>query len=94
MRDGLRNLQETHLKNKCGGRNLTILKTHLIPFYTSLVSPFPRAPNSSKMTHSYKMTTPKREMRYHYDYCNKDGHLVMFFLGRKRDDREDFEVTS
>jgi hypothetical protein len=30
---------------------------------------------------------PKREVRYHCEYCERDGHLASFCFRRKRDER-------
>jgi hypothetical protein len=50
--------------------------------------PLPRAPHPSKRrTHSHKQIPLKREVRFHYDYCERDGHLADFFFSRKTDER-------
>jgi hypothetical protein len=48
----------------------------------------PRAPQpSKKKAPSHKQNPPKREVRYHCAYCERDGHLASFFFRRKRDER-------
>jgi hypothetical protein len=51
--------------------------------------PLPKAKKPSRVTHTDKKVSqqpPKREVRYHYDYCHRDSHLVEFFFRRKRDE--------
>jgi hypothetical protein len=48
----------------------------------------PRAPKpSKKKAPSYKQNPPKREVRYHCKYCERNGHLASFCFRRKRDER-------
>jgi hypothetical protein len=45
--------------------------------------------------HTHKKVSqqpPKREVRYHYDYCRRDGHLVEFCFRRKRDEQREYEL--
>jgi hypothetical protein len=37
---------------------------------------------------------PKREVRYHCDYCHRDGHLVKFCFRRKRDEQREYELNN
>jgi hypothetical protein len=49
---------------------------------------FPRAPQpSKKKAPSHKQNAPKREVRYHCEYCERDGHLTSVSFRRKRDER-------
>jgi hypothetical protein len=48
--------------------------------------PLPRAPQASKKTHSHKQIPPKREVRFHYEYCERDVHLPPFSFRRKTDE--------
>jgi hypothetical protein len=43
-------------------------------------------PSKNKAT-SHKKILPKRGMRFHYEYCERDGHQTHFFFRRKRDER-------
>jgi hypothetical protein len=48
------------------------------------------------VTHTHKKVSqqpPKREVRYHYDYCHRDGHLAEFCFRRKRDERWEYELN-
>jgi hypothetical protein len=50
--------------------------------------PLPRAPQpSKKKASSHKQNPPKTEVRYHCEYCERDGHLASFCFRRKRDER-------
>jgi hypothetical protein len=50
--------------------------------------PLPRAPQpSKKKASSHKQNPPKREVRYHCEYCERDRHLASFCFRRKRDER-------
>jgi hypothetical protein len=55
--------------------------------------PLPRAPQPPKNTHSHKQILPKREVRYHCEYYERDDHLAAFCFRRKRDERRGFEVS-
>ena len=47
-----------------------------------------------KVNHTHKRVTyqaPKREVRYHCEYCKRDGHLAEFCFRRKRDERREHE---
>jgi hypothetical protein len=33
-------------------------------------------------------------VRYHYEYCERGDHLVVFCFSRKRHERQGFEVSS
>jgi hypothetical protein len=51
--------------------------------------PFPRAPQpSKKKAPTHKQNPPKREVRYHCEYYDRDGHLASFCFRRKRDERQ------
>jgi hypothetical protein len=50
--------------------------------------PLPRAPQpSEKKILFHKQNPPKRGVRYHCEYCERDGHLASFCFRRKRDER-------
>jgi len=52
--------------------------------------PLPRVQKPPRVNHTHKRVNqppPKREVRYHYDYCHRDGHLAEFCFRRKRDER-------
>jgi hypothetical protein len=50
--------------------------------------PLPRAPQPSrKKAPSHKQILPKREVRFHCEYCERDGHLAVFCFRRKRDEQ-------
>jgi hypothetical protein len=50
--------------------------------------PLPRAPQPpKKKAPSHKQIPPKREVRYHCEYCERDGHLASFCFRKKRDER-------
>jgi hypothetical protein len=49
------------------------------------------------VNHTHKRVSqqpPKREVRYHCDYCHRDGHLVEFCFRRKRDERREYELNN
>jgi hypothetical protein len=46
--------------------------------------PLPRAPKpSKKKAPSNKRNPPKREVRFHCEYCERDGHLAYFCFRRR-----------
>jgi hypothetical protein len=52
--------------------------------------PLPKAKKPPRVNHTNKRVSqqpPKREVRYHYDYCHRDGHLAEFCFRRKKDER-------
>jgi hypothetical protein len=52
--------------------------------------PLPKAKKSPRVNHTHKRVSqqpPMREVRYHCDYCHRDGHLAEFCFRRKRDER-------
>jgi hypothetical protein len=55
--------------------------------------PIPRAAQPPKKTHSHKHIRPKREVKYHCEYCERDSQLAEFCFSRKRDERRGFEVS-
>jgi hypothetical protein len=64
------------------------LRNTLDTFPNISSDPLPRAPQSSeKKVAFYKQNPPKREVRYHCEYCERDGHLASFCFRRKRDER-------
>jgi hypothetical protein len=64
------------------------LRNTLDTFTDISSDPLPRAPQpSKKKAPSHKQNPPKREVRYHCEYCERDGHLASFCFGRKRDER-------
>jgi hypothetical protein len=56
------------------------------PLDASSVPPL-KAPQPPKKPESHKPTPPKIEVKFHYDYCEREGHLVAFCFRRKRDER-------
>ena len=51
--------------------------------------PLPKAKKPLRLNHTHNRVSqqpPKREVRYHYDYFHRDGHLAEFFFRRKRDE--------
>ena len=52
--------------------------------------PLPKAKQPPRVNHTHKrldQQPPKREVRYHCDYCHRDGHLAKYCFRRKRDER-------
>jgi hypothetical protein len=52
--------------------------------------PLPKAKKPPRVNHTHKRVNQqpsKREVRYHCDYCHRDGHLAEFCFRRKRDER-------
>jgi hypothetical protein len=49
--------------------------------------PLPRAPQPPKKPKTHKQTPPKREVRFHYDYYEREGNLAAFCFRRNRDER-------
>ena len=48
-----------------------------------------------RVNHIHKRVSqqpPKREVRYHCDYCHRDGHLAEFCFRRKRDEIHEYEL--
>jgi hypothetical protein len=59
--------------------------------------PLPKAKRPSRVTHTHKKVSQqpsKREVRYHCDYCHRDGHLVEFCFRRKRDEWREYELNN
>jgi hypothetical protein len=59
--------------------------------------PLPKAKKTPRVNHTHKRVSqqpPKREVRYHYDYCQRDGHFVEFCFRRKRDERRKYELNN
>jgi hypothetical protein len=57
----------------------------------------PKSKKSSRVTHTHKKVSqqpPKREVRYHCDYCHRNGHLVEFCFRRKRDERREYKLNN
>jgi hypothetical protein len=50
-------------------------------------NPLPRAPWPSKKNALPTNKIHPRELRYHCEYCERDGHLASFCFRRKRDER-------
>ena len=51
--------------------------------------PLPKAKKPQRMNHTHKIVSqqpPKREVRYHFEYCHRDGHFTEFCFRRKRDE--------
>jgi hypothetical protein len=49
------------------------------------------------VNHTHKRVSrqpPKREVRYHYDYCHRDGHLAEFCFRRERDEQREYELNN
>ena len=69
---------------------LNYLKNPLNTLLNISEDPLPRAKQPPRVNHTHKRVNqqpPKREVRYHCDYCHRDGHLVEVFFRRKRDER-------
>jgi hypothetical protein len=52
--------------------------------------PLSKAKRPLRVNHTHKRVSqqsPKREVRYHYDYCHRDDHLIEFCFRRKRDEQ-------
>jgi hypothetical protein len=52
--------------------------------------PLPKAKKLPRVNHTHKRVSqqpPKREVRYHCDYCHRDGHLPEYCFRMKRDER-------
>jgi hypothetical protein len=63
------------------------LSNTLDAFLDISIDPLPRAPHpSKKKAPSHKQNPPKREVRYHCEYYERDGHLDSFCFRRKRDE--------
>jgi hypothetical protein len=59
--------------------------------------PLPKAKKPPRVNHTHKRVNqqpPKREMRYHCDYCHRDGHLAEFCFRRKRDERREYKLNN
>ena len=59
--------------------------------------PLPKAKKPPRVNHTHKRVNqqpPKREVRYHCEYCHRDGHLVEFCFRRKRDERREYELNN
>jgi hypothetical protein len=60
-------------------------------------NPLPKAKKPPRVYHTHKRVSqqpPKREVRYHCDYCHRDGHLAEFCFRRKRDERREYELNN
>src|SRR5579859_81565 len=56
--------------------------------------PLPRArapPRVTSVPRREYQEPSRREVRYHCEYCQRDGHLAEFCFRRKRDERREFE---
>lgn len=49
----------------------------------------PKAKQPARVNHPHQKESkpPKREVRYHCEYCERDGHLIEYCFRRKRDER-------
>ena len=59
--------------------------------------PLPKNKPPPKANNTYKKVSqqpPTREVRYHCEYCDRDGHLVEYCFRRKRDERKVFEAEN
>jgi len=58
--------------------------------------PLPKAKQPTKVNHTHQKENqpPKREVRYHCEYCKRDVHLVEFCFRRKRDERREYELNN
>jgi len=58
--------------------------------------PLPKAKQPIKVNHTHQRENkpPKREARYHCEYCKRDGHLVEFCFRQKRDERREYELNN
>ena len=69
----------------------------MILYQTSLRIPFLKPKKPPRVNHTHKRVNqppPKREVRYHYDYYHRDGHLAEFYFRRKRDERREYEFNN
>ena len=60
-------------------------------------APLPKAKKPQRVNHIHKRVSQppsKREVRYHCDYCHRDGHLAEFCFRRKRDERREYELNN
>jgi hypothetical protein len=48
--------------------------------------PLPRAPQPTKKSKTHKQTPPKREVIFHYDYCEREGNLAALCFRRNKDE--------
>ena len=58
--------------------------------------PLPKAKKPQRVNHTHKRVSqqpPKREVRYHCEYCHRDGHLVEFCFKRKRDEQQEYDLN-
>jgi hypothetical protein len=70
------------------------LRNTLDTFPNISSDPFLRALHlSKKKAPFHKQNPPKREVRYHCEYCERDGHLASFCFRRKRDERRVYESS-
>jgi hypothetical protein len=59
--------------------------------------PLSKTKKPPRVNHTNKRVSqqpPKREVRYHYDYCYRDGHLGEFCFRRKRNERREYELNN
>ena len=56
----------------------------------------PKAKQPTKVYHAHQRESkpPKREVKYHCEYCKRDGHHAEFCFRRKRDERQECELKN
>jgi hypothetical protein len=55
--------------------------------------PFSISPQPPKKNYSQKQISPKTKVRFHCEYCERDGHLAVFCFRRKRDEQHGSELS-
>jgi hypothetical protein len=59
--------------------------------------PLSKAKKQPRVNHTHKPVNQQpstREVRYHCDYCHRDGHLAEFYFRRKRVERREYELNN
>jgi hypothetical protein len=59
--------------------------------------PLSNAKRPPRVNHTHKRVSqqpPKREVRYHCEYCHRDGHLAEFCFRRKRNEQREYELNN
>jgi hypothetical protein len=93
----LKNLQKLHPRNKFGFQKPNQLKNPLDTLPNIFEVPLSKAKKPPRVNHTDKRVSqqpPRREVRYHCDYCHRDGHLAKFYFRRKRDERREYELNN
>lgn len=56
--------------------------------------PLPKVQPPPRVNQNYKKVNSPPKVRYHCEYCKRNGHLVGFCFRRKKDERHEFEVNN